>query len=123
MLTEIFLKILLISFVVTISSKKKAITRERTQGNRMLPKKINNDITKNSRDVSTSQLIGQGRWSNDGISTFSNPKTKTANTTTSITIEAKIALNTIGLSGFWKISLVDLKKTLSISPIQPSCLL
>ena len=76
----------------------------------MLPKKIKNDIAKNSRDVSTSQLIGQGRWSNDGISTFSNPKTKTASTTTSITIEAKIALNTIGLSGFWKISLVDLKK-------------
>ena len=86
----------------------------------MPPKKIKNDIAKNSRDVSTSQLIGQGSWSSNGVSTFSNPKTKAANTTTSITIEAKIALNTIGLSGFWKISLVDLKKVLSISPIQPS---
>ena len=95
------------------------MTRERTHGNIMLQKKINSNRAKNSRDLSTNQLIGLGSWSKPGISTFSNPKTKTTSTKRSVTMEIKIVLTTICLSGFWQISLADLKKHLSIIRIQP----
>ena len=85
----------------------------------MLQEKIKNDIAKNSRDLSSNQLIGPGSWSTTGISAFSNPKAKTANTIRSINIEAKMVLTTICLSGFWQISLADIKKHLSITTIKP----